>query len=352
VAATTRGTPWTPEEEQRLRELLDAGTPVGEVALAMGRSVPSVNNKKMSLGLKVGLGAASRPFDLPNLPGTTDDPEALIDHLCARFERRQAAEDARDLIGVRVNIEGPFAVAHMGDPHMDDDGTNWPLLKRHVEILRSTPSMLAGNVGDYTNNWVGRLAKLYAKQATTKPEANALIEWLVGQVPWLYLIGGNHDVWSGGDDPVRWIAKQAGALYETHGVRLALNCPNGRTVTINARHDHKGSSMWNPAHGPGKQAQIGYRDDIIPCGHLHTVGYSPIWDPQGQRVCHAFRVGSYKAYDDYAAQGGFRPANWTPCIVTVIDPEATNPANLVTVLFDLESAAEYLLWLREKRGYK
>ena len=35
-----------------------------------------------------------------------------------------------------------------------------------------------------------------------------------------------------------------------------------RNCAINCRHDFKGSSQWNPAHGPMKAVMMGVRDAI------------------------------------------------------------------------------------------
>jgi hypothetical protein len=49
-------------------------------------------------------------------------------------------------------------------PHVDDNGCNWPLLKHHAELCRTTPGLYAINLGDSSNNWTDRLIKLYAQQ--------------------------------------------------------------------------------------------------------------------------------------------------------------------------------------------
>jgi hypothetical protein len=49
-------------------------------------------------------------------------------------------------------------------PHVDDNGCNWPLLKHHAELCRTTPGLYAINLGDSSHNWTDRLIKLYAQQ--------------------------------------------------------------------------------------------------------------------------------------------------------------------------------------------
>lgn len=276
--------------------------------------------------------------------------EELIDLRSAAFERKKAYEEGRTLIRVDVKDPGPIAILHLGDPHVDDDGCDWPTLRAHVELVKRTPGMFVANVGDTRNNWVGRLGRLYGNQSTSAKEATILAEWLIRTLEgrWLYLIGGNHDCWSGEDDPLAWMAWQINALYEPSEARLGLNFPSGRQVIVNARHDFSGSSQWNPAHGPMKAAQLGLRDDILICGHLHKSGYSPLKDPDTGRICHCLQVSTYKRFDHYAREKGFRDQTISPCVVTVIDPGAEHPANLIQVFWDPFEAAEYLAHKRRR----
>src|SRR5690606_3069297 len=157
------------------------------------------------------------------------------------------------------------------------------------------------NVGDLSNNWVGRLARLYANQSTTAAQAWQLVQWFVRRVRWLYLAGGNHDVWSGAADPVKWFARQAGVTYQWHGVRLSLTSPGGAEVRVNARHDFAGTSMWNGAHAPAKAARFGFvRDHIYTCGHRHMAAHNTLVFENGAHIAHAVRVGTYKVFDDFS----------------------------------------------------
>jgi hypothetical protein len=209
--------------------------------------------------------------------------------------------------------------------------------------------MFGANVGDLANNWVGRLARLFAEQETGGRDMWTLVEWLVGSVHWLYLIGGNHDLWSGAGDPAKWMQKQVGA-HEAWGARLNLIFPNGKQVRINARHDFAGHSMWNAAHGASKAIQMGWRDHIATCGHKHTSGYQILKDPATGLISHALRVAGYKVHDRYARELGVPNQNITPASVTIIDPQfEDDDPRLITVIHDVEEAAEFLTW---KRGRK
>jgi hypothetical protein len=353
------GKDWSVSEEATLERLADEGRNQAEIATALpGRTRASIRLKAAALGIPIrkltyrdqAPRPASPDFEVGGLPSELPTAEELLDRRAQQFTRTRDAKEARGLIPVQVNLHGPVGIAHMGDPHIDDDGSDIFRLRKHVELFGKTPGLLAGNVGDLQNNWVGRLAHLYAQQSITAKEAWVLVEWLVRAVPWLYLVGGNHDCWSGAGDPLNWISKHAGVLFEPIGARLGLTFPNGRVIRINARHEWPGRSQWNPAHGVGKAVQMGHRDHILTCGHTHVSGYMPLKDPATGLLSHAIQVASYKTYDKFAEQKGFRDQKIYECPVTIIQPQyADDDPRLVTVLFDPEEAAGYLTWLRARK---
>jgi hypothetical protein len=288
-----------------------------------------------------------REFDRTDLPDELPTAEELIARREKQFQRKRAAKEARRLIPVAINIDGPFGVCHMGDPHVDDDGTDLAKLRSHLDICNQTEGLFAACVGDYSNNWVGRLARLYGEQSLSAAEAWVLVEWLIHSTEWLYLIGGNHDCWSGAGDPIQWIAKHKGQQYEHNGARLELQTPSKRTFRVSARHEFVGHSMYNAAHGPAKAALTGHRDHVLTCGHQHISGYNVLKDPQTGLITHALRVASYKTYDRYADEKGLRDQNIFVAPVTIFDPRfADDDVRAVTTIFDPHAAAGYLTWLR------
>lgn len=292
---------------------------------------------------------APKPFKVQELPDEDISVEDLLNHRKKQFEQRRKAYSARKLINITVKIDGPFGISHLGDPHVDDDGTDIELLERHSDIINNTEGLFGATVGDITNNWIGRLARLYAEQSTTAKQAWALAEWFVRRTDWLYLIAGNHDCFSGAGDPVKWMTKAQNSLYEENGARLNLITPSGRHFRVNARHDFKGYSMWNTAHGPAKAAQMGWRDHVLTCGHLHISGYQVLKCPSSGLISHALRVASYKTYDRYADEKGLPDQNIFVAPVTIIDPAyPDSDPRCVTTIFDTEEGAEFLTWKRKK----
>lgn len=269
--------------------------------------------------------------------------EELIAHRIKQFNHKRKHEEARKLIGVNIKDDKPIGIWHFGDPHVDDDGTDLAALKEHADIIRKTEGLYGANVGDTTNNWIGRLAHLWAQQSTSATQAWKLAEWFIKSVDWLYLIGGNHDGWSGSGDPIKWIQRGGSAPYMSSECRIELRFPNGKKCRINARHDFAGHSQWNPVHGPSKALQMGIRDHIAVAGHKHVSGHGVMKDPDTGISCHAFRVASYKIYDRYARDHGFRDQNISPGLFTIIDTrlDETHP-DFITHAWTMEKGLEML----------
>jgi hypothetical protein len=290
-------------------------------------------------------------FDLAELPSELPTAEELLSRRSKQFARKKDAKEARTLVAVRVNLDGPVGIAIPGDPHLDDDGTDIDLVREHVALFNKTEALLALAIGDYSNNWVGRLARLYGQQSLSAAEAWVLVEWYVKSVPWLAMVGGNHDAWSGEGDPIKWMAGSARVAYEANGVRLGLTFPSGRVIRVNARHDFSGKSQYDTAFGVAKAARFGWRDHILVAGHTHVSGYHPLRDPSNGLLSHALRVGSYKTYDRFAEERGLPNQTFSVCPVCVIRPQfADDDARLIQVFFEPETAADFLKFLRKRKS--
>lgn len=281
--------------------------------------------------------------------------EIPIDELVARrladTSRAIKAQRGSELLNVKLKVSGAYAVALIGDPHIDNPGANLELLIEHTKLIRETEGMFAVCVGDLQDGWIGRLARLWAQQGIKARDSQRLVDWWLQQFggSLLALCDGNHDLWLqglGGSDPLSWIAAQLGAIHTRHGVRLALTNQEGHRVTINMRHDYPGRSQYNHAHGPLKSLLFGNRDDVAVAGHTHVYGYSCLLDPDTRKPMHAVRLGSYKWADDYAAELGMKDNNVTECAVLIVRPDEPDPRHRTIVVQDPFLAARMLRDLR------
>jgi hypothetical protein len=290
-------------------------------------------------------------LEFPRLPSGKIDIRELIDRRKREFDRKDEAVQARKLIPIKVKTDQPIAVCLMGDPHVDDPGTDLAALDRECEVIKATPGMYAGCVGDLQNLWIGRLARLYAEQETTANQSWQLVEWFVNNLSgkWLFMVSGNHDHWAGSGDPLRWIQRQAAVeMTGDHTVRLALRFANGAEVRIVARHDFPGNSMWNPSHGQLRAAHLTHHDHVLVSGHKHTGGYQLIRVPATGLLAHCVQLGAYKRHDVYADTLGLPPRMISPSATVIIDPKASD-LGIVRIEHDIEAAADWLTW-RRKRG--
>jgi hypothetical protein len=346
--------PSKPVDPDDLQKCVDAyhlhGNKVA-AAQALGIPVTTFNHRFKLASAAEFHPKQQKPFALDPLPDPELSAEELLENRIKQFARRREADTARKLVPIRVKIDGPIGIVHLGDPHVDDDGTDLRQLRDHVNIVNKTEGLFGASVGDYSNNWTGRLSRLYAEQSTSAQQAWVLVEWLIKSTDWIYLVAGNHDLWSGAGDPIKWMIKQAHTLYEPWGTRIALQFPNAKQVRINCRHDFSGHSQWNPVHGASKAIQMGWRDHILTCGHKHTSHIQgPFKDPSSGLLSWAIRVAGYKIMDRYAQEKGLPDQNAFPACVTIIDPRYDDDdTRLVTVIPDVAEGAEFLQWKRKKK---
>ena len=289
------------------------------------------------------------PFRVEEKDPDTIPIEELIEFRQKQYKQKKISKESRKLVRIDIQMNGPIGIAHFGDPHVDDDGTDLSQILHYMNIINKTDGMFAGNLGDIQNNWIGRLSALYGQQSTSAKESWRLTEYFVNKLNWLYLVAGNHDVWSGDGDPLDFIMRDHQGLYEKWGARMRLVFPNGKEITINARHTFKGNSIWNTAHRVARAAQMGWADHVLTCGHTHVSGYQVIKNPANGLVSHALQVASFKIMDSYADKLGLDDKNIFNCPVTIIDPQYEDDDNrLITTIFNPVIASEYLTYKREK----
>lgn len=278
-------------------------------------------------------------------PPAADEPlEDLLARKKAGMARSKAHEDWAKLIPVRVADDKPIGLFFVGDPHVDDDHCDIGQLEHDLTTVGKTPGFMAGHIGDLTNNWVGRLARLYAHQATTFRDGLRLTEWMLGLCPNLFVVNGNHDCWEKGADLLRFIV--GAGVHQSHGARLALNFADGKQVRIHARHDFPGKSQFSDTHGMKRELLFGHKDHILVAGHTH-VDEARI-EPSIDGTAHwLFRVSGYKVIDEYAREHNFRNKRLAPGVSVILRPNARVPAEVAKPFWDVEEAADYLTYLRK-----
>ena len=250
----------------------------------------------------------------------------------------------------------PFGICVLGDPHVDNEGCDWPALSKVIEVCQDTDGVLMASVGDQTDNWIGRLQKKYADTSCLASDGWRLSQYLL-EAPglnWIALVGGNHDGWSmvPGVDPLKWISEKAKVrCYAPDEIRITLKFTGDddyEPFVWVIRHDCSGRSWFHPSHGPNKMAMLDGQVHLVTAGHIHTWAYLQQEAPHG-RVTHAVRVRGFKRNDEYAISKGFRE-DWYGCAcMIVVDPSVVGPDRL-KIFWDVEKGAEYLTYVRSKSG--
>lgn len=271
--------------------------------------------------------------------------EELLDAAERQFERRWQAHSDREWMEIGVQ-DGPFLTCFMGDPHLDDNGCNWKILRRDIGLIKKTPRAYACNLGDWTNNWSGRLSqKIYPYQERTRPQAWRLVEWLFKEVPWWILLKGNHDMWSlndAGGDPLDYICSGPVPL-QTWSAKCVLKFDSGKEIFIELAHDFKGHSQWNILHGIMKRAKFSSKAAIYAQGDKHTSAIHQEEDPERDNIWTGCMASGYKWIDPHAQRLGYSINKRGGTIGMVIDPRPEVPS--VQPFYDLEMACKYQEYL-------
>lgn len=194
-------------------------------------------------------GFIASDIELPDFPIDDIPIEQVIDQMASRFEVRRASYDAHTWFPVGLRDNKPIGLLMVGDPHLDDNGANWPLLREHARICSETDGIYGVNIGDSTNCWGGRLIRKYADQDTSLKTARRLVEWflLESGIRWLLWLYGNHEQMGDGSALLAQMAKRfktTSMVMHDWEARFSLNFPNGTAIRIYAAHDLPGNSMW------------------------------------------------------------------------------------------------------------
>lgn len=298
-----------------------------------------------------GMGAKSEPPEVPTAPPLPDPdlPIAqIVQYRKNAFERKHANVLAKRWRRFGVPTSGPYALMFVGDPHLDDDGCNWPLWEDHCDLMANTEHLYAVNIGDVSNNWSGRLAKLWAEQESGASSTKRLVKHYLGErkIPWFLWLHGNHDMWDG---PVgRDIFESCAPSYitmEDWQAKVTLVSPNGRETRLWAAHNFKGNSIWNPMHGPLRAAQMEDWAHLYVAGHHHNCGLFQHENPHRDFVANGMRVRGYKFIDHYADVHQFGSHQYGASGVAIVDPNG-DKLNSVTCFLDPHEAVDYLAFKR------
>lgn len=286
----------------------------------------------------------------PRLPKKQQSAATLIKRLADDARVKRERRDAEKWFPIHVRDKRPIGMVWFGDPHLGSD-TDWDTLNRDVATCVATPGLYAANLGDTTNNWTGRLTRLYAESDASRHTERALAKWFLAEagLTWLVWLMGNHDEWEHGADLLRLMDVHNKVPMLDWSAKFELVFPNKRRVRINAAHDFPGNSMWNTTHAPSRVPRmLGVDADLFVCGHRHDWGIQQYEMSERGRCPVAVRARGYKVGDSYARRHGYQEAQHGQSVVTIIDPNA-GPAGRVLAFADVAQGARVLSALRGGR---
>ncbi len=282
--------------------------------------------------------------ELPTFPDDDIEVEEILDHLSKRFEKKQTHEQAKRWFDIKVRTDDVFGLAVVGDPHLGSH-CNIPLLRRDVALMASTPNVHCINIGDTTNNWpgYGRLAQLYSEEDMSRPTERKLAKWFLEAVPWIVWLEGNHDNMSGELSVYLKSQNIKQIPMLDWQARFKLVFPSA-TIRIDAAHNHKGTSIYNPLHGQRRADLFGEDADIFVAGHHHTWAIQQHERPDATGNCVTYaRCRGYKWLDQYATRNQFHEERYGSSLLFVIDPTEPPPTR-IKPFADLKEGCEFLKW--------
>jgi hypothetical protein len=321
----------------------------GQQRYGIGGHIPLRSKKKLVTdAMKHRVGNETRPEEptLPDLPDDDIPDDEIIDLMCRRYSKRAEHKQAKKWFRIEMPSSEPFAIMWWGDPHLDNAGTNWPMLKAHAE-LASEPGVYSVNIGDTLDNWphASRLIRLYAHSDTSVETARKLARWFLkgSGIRWLVWLFGNHDAWEG-HTSAEWTREVGGKAiaFEEWGAQFVLACPNGQEFRIWAAHDFPGNSMWNPLHGPKKAAAMKEAADVYVCGHRHNWALYREESAERGFSYSLIRTRGYKFIDSHAEKLGHFPQEHGASVLTVFDPATGRH-------YDFEHPEDGVVFLRALR---
>lgn len=282
---------------------------------------------------------------MPQFPEDDLPVEQIIESMSLRYAKRSAYETALRWFPIKMPDNKPIGLAFVGDPHVDDDGCNWPMLQEHCDIMKQ-PDIYAVNIGDPSNNWAGRLTHLYANQETSKKTAWKLVKWFLRDsgIRWLAWLDGNHGAWGDGAQIAREMNINHIPMSDWQA-QFKLVFPAWE-CRVWAAHDFAGHSMWNTLHASQKAAHMKDWAHIYASGHKHNWALHQEESASKDFVYWLARSRGYKFIDSHAERFGHQSQKYGASIMAVINPLGKDDATRVQCFADLEQGADYLAYLR------
>lgn len=119
-------------------------------------------------------------------------PEQAWQEHASAFERKVGKQLARN--EQSLTRSGPFVIYHSTDQHIDDDASALNVLRDDIQASHDLGAVMCHG-GDLLNNWplAGKLAKQWAEQACTLPDALLRAQHFIDIFKPDVWVDGNHE---------------------------------------------------------------------------------------------------------------------------------------------------------------
>jgi hypothetical protein len=255
--------------------------------------------------------AAVRPANdglvIPTGPNPNEPIEDLVSRKKAQYARQASADDFAHLIPIQVRENKPVAICAVGDPHVDDDLCDIGAIERDMRIIGRTDGMYALHLGDITNNWVGRLGRLYAHQSTKATDAVRLAEWMFKLAPPLALVSGNHDLLERRHELAERSASSRPGATSCRPTACGWLWPSGagRRCAFTRATTSRGTASTTRSTACARSTCWASATTSTSPATSHTDAMRRVPSPEGFMHQWMLRVSGYKGHDDYAKAGHF-----------------------------------------------
>lgn len=251
--------------------------------------------------------------------------------------------------------KGPFCIFHTTDEHLDDNATPLRLIEQDIREAHNLGSIMCHG-GDALNNWplAGRLAKKWADQECTMPDALLRLQHFISILKPDVWIDGNHEEMNPYLDHLIAEYLPEGVIRDYWSVSFKVETPEGRTARVIMAHKFlKGSSWFHKCHGAIREMLEGEECDLLLDGHLHSDGVLDHTLPERGHSALCVASAGYKIMDSFAARisrGGKIPkvrgrAHWLVC-----DPQAEPDESLFSAFKSAKQAESYLSGLQNLKA--
>lgn len=284
-----------------------------------------------------------------NTPNDITDGNDVLKKLIDAQEKTEDRVDRRYNQIIKVDDDKPIGIALFSDLHLGNKYVDYRAIKDESTLVADTDGFYAFGLGDYHDNWIGRLEGIQREMPIDFSSEIALLEWWFDLLrdDLLVVVGGNHDTGRtkriSGIDYVKRILRGLNLLYDADEVHFTLKLGKSASWRFKCRHLWMGRSKYNDTHGIESDPRFGDDEfDVGIGGHTHRgTLFREFMFHHKKRL--AILLGTYKYFDGYATRLGFPQSPETASGALILYPDGRMSQHS-----DLYETADYLKYLRRK----